>query len=154
MAHSVDPHDCVLIVYADNIFIAARSKVARDAAVAAVGNYLHAHPAGPFRLHKEIRNRTDQPFEFLGYDISIAQGNVSFQPTHAGFERMFAALETAELADMSRQDGLITETEQRIRTHAAGYPMWDDPDQIEAFRGQAAMSVEYWRDLPREALPR
>jgi hypothetical protein len=150
MGAAVEPHDCKLIVYSDNILIAAKSDEARNAITALIREYLHEHPAGPFDLKDNSRNvPLGEAFEFLGYRLAPSETSVHISMSFWGQERLHDTIEEATERDIARGDGRATETVEAITDHFGGYRAIDNWELLreEAIRAaDEAVEYEGWEE--------
>lgn len=106
MVEIVEHRDAVVCLYADNVFLAARSADELEATIVALRSYLGNHPGGSFDLRDDWRPEPGQPFEFLGYEVSPLEcGRAIILPTEKSFDKVVDKMERAYRVDVRRNDG-------------------------------------------------
>ncbi len=130
MADKIAPHDCLLLVISDNLFIAAKSAAQLDVTISLICDFLREHPAGPFNLKNDSRKvPRGNSFEFLGYGFGFAEEGILIEPSHTGWERILGRIEAALQSDIDRGDRRTTAIEEEIRNSFSGYNAWVDREQ-------------------------
>lgn len=124
MKDALGPLDCVLCVYADNLFIAAREQHCLHAARTKIAQYIETHPAGPFRLHQEQWFEKASSINFLGYDICRCDDDIIAEPTHGSFERLYGKFVDAEEIDLLFRNRRMPRTNRLLRSYRGAYRHW------------------------------
>lgn len=123
-------HECVPCLFADNLFVAAKSEAARDAVVSEISAYLSAHPAGRFRLHKVRYLSPGDRFEALGWAFTRGAHGIGIEPTDAAVERMFGKLADAEGADILQADGTYDHVQRVVNGYRGSFRGWEEADLL------------------------
>lgn len=147
-------HECVACLFADNLFVAAKTRNDRDAIVSEICDHLTTHPAGRFRLHKQRTLAPKERFDMLGWTLIPTDDDIGLEPTHAALERMWKKLDAAETSDTSRADGEITETLKVVNGYTGSFKPWSETGELMAGAVERAKEFVQTATLIRRARDR
>jgi hypothetical protein len=123
--------DCLVINFADNFAVMARTKREALAIAKALTNAARRSPFGPFELKRvtPLRHVCDG-FDFLGYRFK----RVAFTPTCRPSEKNEVAFFTKALAIIRRiqrrRAGAKERLQHYVRSWAAAFPLWNAGDDL------------------------
>lgn len=122
LAAHLSPHDCRVVLYGDNVFLAAPNDETLGTIIAAVRDYFHTHPAGPFDLKTSSRVvYPEDGFEFLSYFLSFSNGQAHIDFGTAGWQKMETAIEDAVHRQIAQSDFVSSTAENITRSYYCGY---------------------------------
>ena len=127
----------VIIAYADNILLLAKTKSDRDSTTKALLAAFEAHPVGRLRLSPKTF-APGEPIEFLGHRLTPCEGGVHIEVSDANkrkFEdRMKSKLRS--LAKTKRQRArreALHDIKEAIRSWADAFTLCDDTQKIRSY---------------------
>ena len=137
----------MIIAYADNVLLLAKTKSDRDSMTDTLGRALEAHPAGRLRPSRTTF-KAGQPIEFLGHVLSLTNGVVRIEPSEKR-QREFLSRVSSDLAYLQKASVPASTREERyealkeyIQGWAAAFTLCDDIEKIEAhWRAKARVAV-------------
>jgi hypothetical protein len=125
----------VIIAYADNVLLLAKTRSERDSMTKALGAALKAHPVGRLRPRKKVFKR-GEPIEFLGHLFSIKSGMVQIEPSQARMDEFLtrvssdlARLQRATLA-LSKRKRKYRKLKEYIESWTAAFQLCDNIDML------------------------
>ena len=128
---------CVIIAYADNILLLAKTKSDRDSTTKALLAAFEAHPVGRLRLSPK-KFEPGEPLEFLGHRLTPCEGGVHIEPDDDNkrkFEdRMKSKLRS--LAKTKRQTGrrkALHDIKKHIQSWVGAFTLCDDIQKIRSY---------------------
>ena len=127
----------VIIAYADNILLLAKTKSDRDSMTEALLAAFEAHPVGRLRLSPRAF-APGEPVEFLGHRLTPCKGDVRIEVTDSNKrkfeERMKSKLRS--LAKTKRQGArrkALHDIKEDIQSWADAFKLCDDIQEIRAY---------------------
>jgi len=141
----------VIIAYADNVLLLAKSKSDVECMTKALSAALEGHPVG--RLRPSLRNfAPGEPIEFLGHRLTLCNGGVRTEPdddNRRKFEgkvkRKLARLKLAKSAGARRR--CLRRLEDYIGSWTAAFALCDD---IEGIRSDClARAQAQFKEVPK-----
>jgi len=127
----------VIIAYADNILLLAKTKSDRDSMTKALLAAFEKHPVGRLRLSPKTFG-AGEPVEFLGHCLTPCEGGVRIAITDANkrkFEhRMKAKLRSLAKTKRKRaRREALHDIKQDIQSWAAAFTLCDDTQKIRSY---------------------
>ena len=127
----------IIIAYADNILLLAKTKSERDSTTEALLAAFEAHPVGRLRLSPKTF-APGEPIEFLGHRLTPCEGGVHIEPDDDNkrkFEdRMKSKLRS--LAKTKRQTGrrkALHDIKKHIQSWVGAFTLCDDIQKIRSY---------------------
>jgi hypothetical protein len=143
----------VIIAYADNVLLLAKTKSDRDSMTKALLAAFEAHPVGRLRLSPRTF-APGEPVEFLGHRLTLCKGGVRVEPD-VDNKQKFEAEVKCELAYLNRTKSAaarrecLRRLEEYIQSWTASFKLCDD---IEAFRSDwLARAQAQFKEAPKSA---
>jgi hypothetical protein len=118
----------VIVAYADNVLLLAKSKSDAVSMAKSLRSALLAHPAGPF-TPRETVFQAGGPIYFLGHKLSIKSGSVRLEPSECNVQKFearakvqLAAISEANLHPQTRKKR-IEELKRYVRSWCAAFKL-------------------------------
>ena len=132
------PNIGVIVAYADNILLLAKSKGDVASMAEALGSALEAHPAGPLYSKAKCFDPS-QPIEFLGHKLTVKNGLVRIEPDDQNLQKFTHRVEF-ELASLNKTPLPTATRKKRLKKLEAEIRSWAGAfkfcDNVEALRAQ------------------
>jgi hypothetical protein len=127
----------VIIAFADNVLLLAKTKSDRDSMSKALLAAFEAHPVGRLRLSPKTF-APGEPVEFLGHCLTPCEEGVRIEITDANkrkFEdRMKSKLRSlAKTKRQSARQKALDDIKQHIQSWAAAFPLCDETQKIRTY---------------------
>jgi hypothetical protein len=129
------PATGVIVSYADNILMLAKSRDDVVSMANALRCALKAHPAGPLQPKRKLFD-PGQPLEFLGHKLTVKMKGVRVEPDDHNLQK-FKCRVTSELAKLqkltpSKRANRRQRLELTVRSWMANFKLCDDIDVFRA----------------------
>jgi Reverse transcriptase (RNA-dependent DNA polymerase) len=127
----------VIIAYADNVLLLAKTKSDRDSMTKALLAAFEAHPVGRLRLSPKTF-ALGEPVEFLGHRLTPCQGDVRTEISNSNkrkFENRMKS-KVRSLAKTKRQRArrkALHDIQQDIQSWAAAFTLCEDTQKIRSY---------------------
>jgi hypothetical protein len=128
----------VVVAYADNFLLLAKSKGDVVAMSKALWSALIAHPAGPFKPKTRVFD-VNGPISFLGHKLAMTNGLMRITPEEHNLQK-FKARVKFQLVELSKpklqpviRQKRIEELKRYIRSWCAAFKLCDSIDEVKAF---------------------
>lgn len=125
----------VVLTYADNILLMARSAKESVSMRIALSKLLSEHPAGPLKLNKPKTYKPGQPVEFLGYRLTVNGAKCYIEPSqknlkqfHAETVRRLKNIE-AEGTSIYFRKVLVSKLRRYVKSWPNSFKLWPGGEQ-------------------------
>ena len=143
----------VIIAYADNILLLAKTKSDRDSMTKALLAAFEAHPVGRLRLSPKTF-APGEPVEFLGHRLTPCEEGVRIEITDAN-KRKFEDRMKSKLRSLAKtkrpraRRKALHDIKQDIRSWAAAFTLCDDIQEIRSY--WLARAHVQFKEAPKSA---